>query len=80
MTDLEFLTYDLDAREELIRKIVAERLAKYPPPRPDDHIVASIPCAFIRANPRPCWESFRTPEARKGLLFFSVSVLKWYNN
>lgn len=38
---LESLWIDLDAREALLRRIVTERLVESPPPRMDDHIVAT---------------------------------------
>lgn len=43
---LETLWYDLDAREVLLRQVVADRLALNPPPPDDDHIVASYFFAF----------------------------------
>src|SRR5690349_6489457 len=38
---LDSLAYDEDAREVLLRRVVAERLAGFPAPALDDHIVAT---------------------------------------
>jgi ribulose 1,5-bisphosphate carboxylase large subunit-like protein len=43
---LETLWYDLDAREELLRRVVTERLAQSPPPADDDYIIATYFFAF----------------------------------
>src|SRR5689334_3580014 len=38
---LESLWHDADAREVVLRRAVAERLAENPPPKMDDHVVAT---------------------------------------
>jgi len=38
---LEHLWYDADAREVLLRRVVAEGLAEHPPQADDDHVIAS---------------------------------------
>ncbi len=43
---LETLWYDYDAREDLLRKIISERLAENPPPVVEDAIVATYFFAF----------------------------------
>ncbi len=43
---LEVLRHDFDAREVVLRRVVEERLAESPPPRMDDHLVASYFFAF----------------------------------
>ena len=43
---LEILGHDADAREVVLRKLVKERLALAPPPRMDNHVVASYFFAF----------------------------------
>ncbi|CAN5827939.1 hypothetical protein BH23PLA1_BH23PLA1_44180 [soil metagenome] len=43
---LEILWHDFDAREVVLRRVVEERLAHSPPPRIDDHIVATYFFAF----------------------------------
>ena len=43
---LESLWHDADAREARLRALVTERLAENPPPRIDDHVVASYFFAF----------------------------------
>lgn len=40
------LWHDADAREVELRRVVSDRLAENPPPRPDDHVVASYFFAF----------------------------------
>lgn len=44
--DLDTLWYDLDRREELVRRTVTERLAASPPPTDDDYVVATYFFAF----------------------------------
>ena len=46
---LDILGHDADAREVVLRRTVKERLADRPPPRMDDHVVATYFFAF-RAN------------------------------
>jgi len=41
MTTIEALWYDHDAHEDILRKVVSERLAANPPPVMDDYIVAT---------------------------------------
>ena len=43
---LDVLGHDADAREVILRKVVRDRLAERPPPRMDDHVVASYFFAF----------------------------------
>ncbi len=43
---LDRLWDDFDAREELLRQVVADRLASSPPPAVDDHVVATYYFAF----------------------------------
>jgi ribulose-bisphosphate carboxylase large chain len=43
---LERLWYDLDAREELLRRVITERLAASPPPVDDDYVIATYFFAF----------------------------------
>jgi ribulose 1,5-bisphosphate carboxylase large subunit-like protein len=43
---LDVLGHDADAREVILRKVVRDRLADRPPPRMDDHVVASYFFAF----------------------------------
>src|SRR5687767_6448024 len=38
---VDVLWHDFDAREEVLRAIVTERLSQQPPPKPDDFIVAT---------------------------------------
>ncbi len=43
---LDILGHDADAREVVLRRVVKDRLADRPPPRMDDHVVASYFFAF----------------------------------
>ena len=43
---IELLRHDSDAREEVLRALIRERLGENPPPRMDDHIVATYFFAF----------------------------------
>lgn len=38
---MDWLWFDNDAREERLRQVITERLAKSPPPKDDDHVVAT---------------------------------------
>ena len=43
---LETLWYDADRREELLRRVITERLAVNPPPTSDDYVIATYFFAF----------------------------------
>ena len=43
---LEAMRFDLDLREERIRKVIESRLIENPPPRSQDHLVATYFFAF----------------------------------
>ena len=63
-TTLDVLWHDADAREVLLRKVVAERLAAVPPPSMDEHVVATY---FL---------AFRTMDLRRGaehIVYYATS-------
>jgi ribulose-bisphosphate carboxylase large chain len=46
----DLIWFDADARDMTLRQIIAERLAEYPPPKVDDHIVATYFLALRSAQ------------------------------
>ena len=56
---LQSLWHDFDAREELLRRLVTERLAASPAPRLDDAIVATYFFALRSRSLRRLWSQSR---------------------